>query len=198
MLSWTTGMSALGNIGLSTDQVPWSRPHSLRSSPTGGRAMPRLIPSATPGAPGAGYCWSNSACGKPPKSWIVLGLSMPVSHQPRGQPVRRNAKDQLGPGPPLAEFGAQGLPAAPVLVVLDRVHRAAVAQEQHGHAVGLLQAGQSAQIRRCLCVFAHQIAPRQGPARQMTQNPASFHTRLSTLMMFRAGTYRMPAALTDW
>jgi hypothetical protein len=37
---------------------------------------------AAAGAPGAGYCWSNSSWGKPPKSWMVFGLSIPVSHQP--------------------------------------------------------------------------------------------------------------------
>ena len=34
MLSCSTGMCALGNMGLSTDQVLWSSPHSLSSRPS--------------------------------------------------------------------------------------------------------------------------------------------------------------------
>jgi hypothetical protein len=45
--------------------------------------MPSAICRASAGAPGAGYCWSNSACGNPPKSWIVFGCAMAVSCQPR-------------------------------------------------------------------------------------------------------------------
>ena len=37
MLSCTTGMSAAGNMGLSTDQAPWSRPQ-LVSRPKGAEA----------------------------------------------------------------------------------------------------------------------------------------------------------------
>lgn len=66
MLSWITGISASGNIGLSTDQAPRSSPHSLTSRPSGAdkrRLTIKLIARAAAGSPDAGYCWSNSSCG---------------------------------------------------------------------------------------------------------------------------------------
>jgi hypothetical protein len=72
MLSCTTGQSAAGRMWWSTLQVPWSRPQSLlaeaRPAPTSS-----TVRRARAASPGAGYCMSKSAWGKPPKSWMVSG-----------------------------------------------------------------------------------------------------------------------------
>src|SRR5277367_3605853 len=55
--SWNTGMSALGNIWISTDQAPWSRPHCVSVSRWLDRTS-SIAACAASGAPGAGYCWA--------------------------------------------------------------------------------------------------------------------------------------------
>ncbi|MNT14734.1 hypothetical protein D3C72_1497500 [compost metagenome] len=72
MLSWKTGTSAFGYRCFSTVQVPWSSPHCSVAI-TGACLTAPIASRASAGWPGAGYSMSNSACGKPPKSWIVLG-----------------------------------------------------------------------------------------------------------------------------
>src|SRR5690606_41209801 len=74
-----TGTSAAGNACTSTDQVPWSRPQLSWSAPTYSGRTASAISSAIAGSPGAGYCTSNSACGKPKKSWMVLGRGIAVT-----------------------------------------------------------------------------------------------------------------------
>ena len=71
--SGTTGMSACGRSSRSGTHAPWSRPRSGSSATGRPAAAMRPATSASAGSPGAGYCSSNSARGKPPKSWIVGG-----------------------------------------------------------------------------------------------------------------------------
>src|SRR5665647_2077653 len=56
-----------------------------------------------------------------------------------GEPMGRNAQDELRPGPRRPKFHAQRLPAAPVLVVANRVHRTAVPKKQHRHSFGFFE-----------------------------------------------------------
>ena len=72
MLSCTTGTSASGYIGFSTPQAPWSRPRVGCCTTTSGDSS-SATRAARAGSPDARYWTSNSACGKPPKSWIVSG-----------------------------------------------------------------------------------------------------------------------------
>ena len=58
-------MAASGNACRSTDQVPWSIPQESTSAPTQVGLTMSLTSSASSGSPGAGYCTSNSSCGKP-------------------------------------------------------------------------------------------------------------------------------------
>jgi hypothetical protein len=62
----------------STDHVPWSKPHSMATvTLVGARRL--ATRAARVGAPGAGYSSWNKASGKPPKSWMVFGRSLPVT-----------------------------------------------------------------------------------------------------------------------
>src|SRR3546814_8713411 len=72
-------MAASGNACTSTDQVPWSRPQLSWSAPTYSGCTTSATSSASPGSTGAGYCMSNSACGTPKKSWMVLGRGIAVT-----------------------------------------------------------------------------------------------------------------------
>jgi len=79
------------------------------------------------------------------------GLGLRHGGQPPAlrQPVGRNTQNQLRPGKIGPEPGTQRLPTAAVFVVAQRVHRAAVANENHRHPVGFFQRGQTV---KCLGV----------------------------------------------
>ena len=77
--SCTTGMSAAGNMWVSTDQVPWSIPQLSTSAPTQVGLTISATSSASSGAPGAGYSTANRSSGKPKKSWIVRGRGIAVT-----------------------------------------------------------------------------------------------------------------------
>src|SRR3569623_75711 len=101
MLSCTTGTSASGNTWVSTDQVPWSRPHprvasSSRCTAVGASSC--CTRRASGGEPGAGYWTSNSARGKPPKSWRVRGCAIVVPAGPRVYQCAETARTAAGRG----------------------------------------------------------------------------------------------------
>src|SRR3546814_7917831 len=77
--SGTNGKYASGNACSRTDQVEWSRRQLSWSAPTYSGCTTSASYSASPGSPGAGYCMSNSGCGKPKKSWMVLGRGIAVT-----------------------------------------------------------------------------------------------------------------------
>jgi hypothetical protein len=58
------------------------------------------------------------------------------------KPMCGDAENQLGPRQALAELCAQSLPATAVFVVLDGVHRAAMAHEKDRQPFGFLQRGE--------------------------------------------------------
>jgi len=54
-------------------------PQLSASAPTRSGLARSAISSTSSGRPGAGYCTSNSACGKPKKSWMVRGRGIAVT-----------------------------------------------------------------------------------------------------------------------
>ena len=125
---WTTGTEASGRRGTSTDQVPWSRPHSLVEA-DGHGARSCWISRARAGLPGAGYRTSYSSRGKPPKSWIVRGARIAVTHVPGRYQWADTTTMAVGRGS-ARPMAAQ---ASVYALLLQRVHRIAVPEEERGH-----------------------------------------------------------------
>ena len=129
--SCTTGMSASGNTCTSTDQVPWSRPQLSWSAPDPvGLARPRRPRSASSGSPGAGYSTVEQLAGEAVE---VVDGPRPRHRRHRGGvdvPVRGHHQDRARP----RHRRAERAPGLGVAVALERVHRAAVAEERRRHA----------------------------------------------------------------
>ncbi|CAI8734527.1 hypothetical protein EMIT0P100_130129 [Pseudomonas sp. IT-P100] len=77
----TTGMSACGYINDKGTHTPWSKGRSV--SMRAGKSLRFsnwTTSAANCGSPGAGYCTSNNALGKPPKSCQVSGCGLPLTN----------------------------------------------------------------------------------------------------------------------